>query len=125
MVPVSAFLKYTAIRLGLFIVPFGLLVAVGWHPLLSGGLSLIFAFCAAYIFFGKQRRELDEALQRAAERRHARAEETGAVRGDDEAAEDEAVGAGEDIEPADAARNDEPHTDEPVSDDAAADTEKN
>ena len=54
MVPVSAFLKYAAIRLGLFIVPFGLLVAVGWHPLLSGGLSIIFAFCAAYIFLDRK-----------------------------------------------------------------------
>lgn len=96
---VSAFLKYSAIRLALFFVPFLLLVAVGWHPLLSGGLSLVFAFCAAYIFFGKQRRELDEALQQAAQKRRERANETGAVRGDDEAAED-AVTAGEDAQDA-------------------------
>lgn len=85
---VSAFLKYAAIRMALFIVPFGLLVAVGWNPLLSGGIALVFAFCAAYIFFGKQKRELDEAMQRAAEKRKRRENETGAVRGEDEASED-------------------------------------
>ena len=91
MEAVSAFLKYAAIRMALFIVPFGLLVAVGWHPLLSGGIAIVFAFCAAYIFFGKQKRELDEAMQRAAEKRKSRENETGAVRGDDEAAEDVAT----------------------------------
>lgn len=104
---VSAFLKYSAIRLALFFVPFLLLVAVGWHPLLSGGLSLVFAFCAAYIFFGKQRRELDEALQQAAQKRRERANETGAVRGDDEAAED-AVTAAEDAPDAVQADAEEP-----------------
>lgn len=118
---VSAFLKYSAIRLALFFVPFLLLVAVGWHPLLSGGLSLVFAFCAAYIFFGKQRRELDEALQQAAQKRRERASETGAVRGDDEAAED-AVTAGEDAQDAELGDTEQADTDQADAEQAEPDS---
>lgn len=118
---VSAFLKYSAIRLALFFVPFLLLVAVGWHPLLSGGLSLVFAFCAAYIFFGKQRRELDEALQQAAQKRRERANETGAVRGDDEAAED-AVTAGEDAQDAELGDPEQADTDQADAEQAEPDS---
>lgn len=118
---VSAFLKYSAIRLALFFVPFLLLVAVGWHPLLSGGLSLVFAFCAAYIFFGKQRRELDEALQQAAQKRRERANETGAVRGDDEAAED-AVTAGEDAQDAELGHTEQADADQADAEQAEPDS---
>ena len=66
---VTVLLKYAAIRLSLFAVPFFIMVLVGWHPLLAGGLSLIFAALASYIFLRRQKEEVSAALADRAERR--------------------------------------------------------
>ncbi|HIY64817.1 MAG TPA: DUF4229 domain-containing protein [Candidatus Agrococcus pullicola] len=65
----TVLLKYAAIRLSLFAVPFFIMVLVGWHPLLAGGLSLIFAALASYIFLRRQKEEVSAALADRAERR--------------------------------------------------------
>lgn len=65
----TAFLKYAVIRLTLFIIPFGVMVLVGWNPLIAGGLSLLFASLASYIFLRRQRDDLAAVLAERAERR--------------------------------------------------------
>ncbi|WP_293696748.1 DUF4229 domain-containing protein [uncultured Agrococcus sp.] len=84
----TVFLKYAAIRLSLFAIPFLVMVFVGWHPLLAGGLSLIFAALASYIFLRKQKAEVSEALTERAERRKREKDAAAAAKERDENVED-------------------------------------
>lgn len=59
------FLKYTALRLGIFCAVFlGLSWGLNWPIFVSGIIGLIFAFAVAYLFFNKLRLKANEDVRK-------------------------------------------------------------
>ncbi len=55
-------MSYTLIRITLFAVPFGVLMASGVFWLWSALIATVFSFCASYIFLRRQRETMAEDL---------------------------------------------------------------
>lgn len=60
------FVKYTVIRLGVFLVVFvGLWLGLKWPIFVSGIVGLLIAFAVAYLFFNKLRLKANEDVRNA------------------------------------------------------------
>lgn len=60
------FVKYTVIRLGIFLAVFaGLWMGLKWPIFVSGIIGLIVAFAVAYLFFNKLRLQANEDVRKA------------------------------------------------------------
>jgi hypothetical protein len=65
---VSAWIKYTLLRLGIFIVALVILLVCGVNPYISAVVAAIAGFVLSYIFFRKLRGEVAAELVRRNEK---------------------------------------------------------
>ena len=79
-------IKYTLIRLGIFVVALVILLVVGVNPYLSAIVAAVAGFVLSYVFFRKLRGQVAEELAR-------RNETPEPIRNADTEAEDEAIDA--------------------------------
>lgn len=80
------FLKYTLLRIGVFLVVFlGLYFLLGWNIIVAALVGLVIAFAVSYLFFDKLR---VEASQQVAERMSAKGRKAVSVVDHDAEAED-------------------------------------
>ena len=87
-VRVAPWIKYTLIRLGIFVVVLAILLLVGVNPYISAVVAAVAGFVLSYVFFRKLRTQVAEGFAK-------RNEKPQPVRNVDTEAEDEALDAAE------------------------------